>query len=122
MLRKTPLALVLICTSLAAIPVAQADKPTPARHIQTRPGFTVERVLQVRPRKGADLGSWVAMCFDDKGRIYASSEGKQGLFRVTPPAVGSDEEFKVELISDKWGHCQGMAWINGSLYVVQPAC
>jgi putative heme-binding domain-containing protein len=100
-------------------PLAQADKPTPARHIQTRPGFAVERVLQARPRKGADLGSWVAMCFDDKGRIYASAEGKQGLFRITPPALQSDEQCKVELISDKWGHCQGMAWINGSLYVVQ---
>ena len=32
-------------------------------------------------------GSWVAMCFDDKGRIYVSAERKEGMFRVTPPPL-----------------------------------
>ncbi|MSQ97269.1 MAG: hypothetical protein EXR98_22320, partial [Gemmataceae bacterium] len=98
-----------------SVPPAKPSPPqkaVPANNIQVRAGFAVERVYQV---KGATEGSWVAMCFDDKGRIYASAQGDHGLFRITPPAIGTDEECKVELVSTKWGRCQGMAWINGSL-------
>jgi hypothetical protein len=59
------------------------------------------------------------MCFDDKGRIYVSAERKEGMFRVTPPPLDGVGECKVELVSDQWGHCQGMSFINGALYVVQ---
>jgi hypothetical protein len=55
----------------------------------TRPGFAVERAYQV---KGALEGSWVAMYFDDKGRIYASSEGKQVGYR------GCYQGFRVALM------------------------
>ncbi len=41
---------------------------TPAEAIRVREGFAVELIYSV-PR---DQGSWVAMCFDDRGRIYAS--------------------------------------------------
>ncbi len=113
---KAPLTFTLFVVAVWSTSAAYAQKAVPANNIQVRAGFAVERVYQV---KGATEGSWVAMCFDDKGRIYASSEGNQGLFRITPPAIGTDEECKVELVSTKWGRCQGMAWINGSLYVVQ---
>ena len=84
------------------------------QQIQTRLGFAVEKVYAPKAQ-----GSWVAMCFDDKGRIYASAEGTQGLFRLTLPPLDGKDECKVELVSDTWGHCQGMTSINGALYVVQ---
>lgn len=82
--------------------------------IQVREGFVVERIYVPKGQ-----GSWVAMCFDDKGRIYVSAERKEGMFRVTPPPLDGVGECKVELVSDQWGHCQGMSFINGALYVVQ---
>ncbi len=113
---RTSLTFTLVAAAVWCTSTAYAQKTVPANNIQVRAGFAVERVYQV---KGATEGSWVAMCFDDKGRIYASAQGDHGLFRITPPAIGTDEECKVELVSTKWGRCQGMAWINGSLYVVQ---
>ena len=100
---KACLTFALIVVAIWTSSTAHAQKAVPANNIQVRAGFAVERVYQV---KGATEGSWVAMCFDDKGRIYASSEGNQGLFRITPPAIGTDEECKVELVSTKWGRCR----------------
>lgn len=84
--------------------------------IYIRDGFSVEPVYKV-PR---EQGSWVAMCFDDKGRIYVSDQGAR-LFRITPGTANSNkgESATVELVSDRWGYSQGMAFIQGSLYVVQ---
>lgn len=87
---------------------------TPADAIEIRDGFVVERIYSV-PR---EQGSWVAMCFDDKGRIYASDQGMR-LFRITPPAPGQTSENTVELVSDQWGFSQGMTFLHGALYVVQ---
>jgi putative heme-binding domain-containing protein len=104
--------IVLFLASLASLGEARAQ--TPASQIQVRAGFAVERVYVPKGQ-----GSWVAMCFDDKGRIYASAERNEGLFRLTPPPLDSKDECKVELVSDQWGPCQGMTFINGSLYVVR---
>ncbi len=87
---------------------------TPASAIQIHKDFAVERVYSV-PRSN---GSWVAMCFDDKGRLYVSDQGP-GLYRFTPPALGSLASGTAERVSDKWGFSQGMAFINGALYIVQ---
>ncbi|MEI7688470.1 MAG: hypothetical protein WCL32_25975 [Planctomycetota bacterium] len=59
--------IVLFLASLASLGEARAQ--TPASQIQVRAGFAVERVYVPKGQ-----GSWVAMCFDDKGRIYASAE------------------------------------------------
>ena len=91
----------------------RAEEATPADRIAIREGFAVERVLSV-PR---ELGSWVAFCFDDRGRIYASDQGPR-LFRITPPA-GAGEETLVETVSDAWGHSQGMTFLDGALYLMQ---
>ncbi len=90
------------------------EESTPASAISIHKDFQVERIYSV-PR---DQGSWVAMCFDDKGRIYASDQGPR-LFRITPSRSGIESESKVEVVSDKWGFSQGMAFINGSLYLMQ---
>ena len=92
----------------------EVSEATPASAIQVHEGFAVQRVYSV-PRA---FGSWVAMCFDNKGRMYASDQGPR-LFRYTPPGGGNGTEEKVELVSDKWGYSQGMTFINGDLYLVQ---
>ena len=105
--------LVVIACLAVAMPVA-AEEATPAEKIEIHEGFAVERLLSV-PR---ELGSWVAFCFDDRGRIYASDQGPR-LFRITPPPIGSAAEPVVEIVSEVWGHSQGMAFIHGALYSIQ---
>ena len=110
--RACLLLVVIACLAVAA-PVV-AEEATPAEKIEIHEGFAVERLLSV-PR---ELGSWVAFCFDDRGRIYASDQGPR-LFRITPPPIGSAAEPVVEIVSEVWGHSQGMAFIHGALYSIQ---
>lgn len=108
------LCLLGIVAFLAHSTIGAAEEATPAEKIEIHEGFAVERVLSV-PR---ELGSWVAFCFDARGRIYASDQGPR-LFRVTPPPIGSTAEPVVEVVSEVWGHSQGMAFIDGALYLIQ---
>ena len=109
---KCVLAIVFLFILLG--PLQAADEATPASAIHIRDGFSVERIYSV-PRSE---GSWVAMCFDDVGRLYISDQGPR-LFRVTPPGPADSAECQVELVSKEWGNSQGMTFINGALYVVQ---
>ena len=90
------------------------NQSTPASAIQVMPGFRVERLCS--------QNSWVAMCFDEHGNIYASQQG-QRIYRITPPAPGVpvEGECKVTELSAEWGsnQTQGMAFINGYLYLVR---
>ena len=85
-----------------------------ASAMQVRDGFSVERLCTQH--------SWVAMCFDDRGHLYAAEQGPK-IYRVSPPAPGVafDGEVAVEVISEVWGdgQTQGMAFINGYLYLVR---
>ncbi|MBL8800122.1 MAG: heme-binding protein, partial [Planctomycetia bacterium] len=91
-----------------------ADAPKAAGNaFQTLPGFQVERLFTV-PK--AQMGSWVCITFDHKGRLIASDQGNQGLYRVTPPKIGSNEETKVEKLDVKMTAAQGMLDAFGSLY------
>jgi putative heme-binding domain-containing protein len=78
------------------------------------PGFQVERLFTV-PKE--QLGSWVAITFDNKGRLIASDQGDKGLCRVTPPAVGSREPTKIERLKTKISSAQGMLFAFDALYV-----
>ncbi len=64
-------------------------------------------------------GSWVAMCFDDKGRMITSDQ-YGGLFRLTVPAVGSANTMatseKLKITSGVKGDTLGMGYANGLLY------
>ena len=42
---------------------------------EVQPGFQVERLFTV-PHD--ELGSWVSLTFDDKGRLIVSDEGTRG--------------------------------------------
>ena len=70
-------------------------------------GFKVEKLYQV---KSKEQGSWVAMAWDDKGRLITSDQ-YGGLFRVTLKPL------KVEALKVKMGGAQGLLWHKGALYV-----
>jgi putative heme-binding domain-containing protein len=78
------------------------------------PGFQIEKLFTV-PK--AELGSWVSITFDNKGRLIASDQGNRGLCRVTPPPIGSDELTKVEQLDVKITSAHGLLYAFGSLYI-----
>lgn len=86
---------------------------TPVEAINTLPGFKVELLYSV-PK--SDQGSWVALCSDNKGRLIASDQGRQGLFRITPGKTAEDT--KVEKLAVEIGEAQGLLYAFDSLYVV----
>lgn len=79
-----------------------------------QPGFVIDRLFTV-PRD--ELGSWVCITTDPKGRLIVSDQGDKGLFRVTPPKPGSQEETKVEKIPVNISAAQGLLYAFDSLYV-----
>ncbi|MBY0513715.1 MAG: heme-binding protein, partial [Gemmataceae bacterium] len=95
--------------------VAGPGARVPANTFVTLPGFKVEKLFTV-PK--TELGSWVCMTFDDKGRIIASDQDGKGLCRITPPKPGTTEDTKVERLGVKITAAQGMLFHKGTLYVV----
>jgi glucose/arabinose dehydrogenase len=84
------------------------------------PGFQAERLFTV-PKE--TLGSWVNIATDHKGRLIVSDQGDKGLCRITPPAIGSKDPTKVELLDLKidgkvLSGAQGLLYAFDSLYVV----
>ena len=96
------------------------------------PGFVVDKLFTV-PRD--ELGSWVCIAFDNKGRLLASDQGNMGICRITLPVVPAPrtESGQVpELRSNRgetiverldFSNCefqpsgaQGMLWAFDSLY------
>jgi len=99
----------------AAKPDAENDPKTlAAGKLELLPGFKAEMIYKV-PRE--EKGSWVSLTVDDQGRLIASSQLKH-MFRITPPAHGSDEKAKVEKIDLRIGQAQGLLYAFDSLYVV----
>jgi putative heme-binding domain-containing protein len=86
----------------------------PSGQFLVLPGFQVEHLFSV-PRD--QLGSWVSITFDDKGRLIASDQDDKGLCRITPPRIGSDEPTEVEHLTVKITGAQGMLYALGSLYL-----
>ena len=75
-------------------------------------GFEAEALLRA-PRA---RGSWVALTVDGQGRIIVAAEAEHGLSRLTERADGS---FTVEPLDLGVGGAQGLAWVNGDLYIVK---
>ncbi|MCR9247892.1 MAG: c-type cytochrome, partial [bacterium] len=61
-------------------------------------------------------GSWVSLCADDRGRLYASDQSR-GLYRITP-ASGIGEESTIERVEVELDGAQGLCWFEGALYAV----
>lgn len=96
------------------------DSGTPRDTFNLLPGFQVEKLFTVPKEK---LGSWVNITSDPKGRLIVSDQGDLGFCRITPPAIGSQGETKVEKLDIKFGDkqmsgAQGLLWAFDSLYVV----
>lgn len=78
------------------------------------PGFQVEKLYTVPKEK---YGSWVAITTDPKGRLICSDQEKKGLYRITPPKIGSDELTQVELLDIPLTAAQGLLFAFGNLYI-----
>ncbi len=72
------------------------------------PSFKAELVRSAQP--GED--SWVAMAFDEQGRLTLAKE-KKGLLRLTLSGSGDQ---KVEVIDDELLECRGLLYAHGSLF------
>jgi putative heme-binding domain-containing protein len=62
------------------------------------------------------FGSWVALCADDQGHLYASDQAR-GLYRITP-AKAAGELTTLERVDVDLAGCQGLCWFRGALYAV----
>lgn len=79
------------------------------------PGFQIERLFVV-PKE--ELGSWVVLATDHKGRLLASDQGDKGLVRITPAPLDGQGETLVEKIPVPITAAQGLLWAFDALYVV----
>jgi putative heme-binding domain-containing protein len=103
--------------ALGCLSTLHAQTPTPAATpvsaIKIKEGFKVELLYSVPLEKE---GSWVASCFDDKGRLIESDQyGK--LYRLTLPE-GGQGQVKIEDIPVEFGEAQGLLYTNNALYAV----
>ena len=95
-------------------PAIGENKATPISRIKVAKDFKVELLYSV---PGAEQGSWVNLCADDKGRILASDQ-YGGLYRFTPPAPGQPLDPKnIEKLATEIRAVNGMAFAFGALYV-----
>jgi putative heme-binding domain-containing protein len=100
---------------------ATGSESAPTRDVfNLLPGFQVERLFTV-PKD--ELGSWVNITCDPKGRLIVSDQGNLGLCRITPPPIGSQEPTQVERLEIRFGDklmsgAQGLLYAFDSLYVV----
>jgi len=90
--------------------------------IRLQPGFKIEHLLSPSDE---NIGSWVSMTFDDKGRMICSDQ-YGGLYRLTIPAAGAEsvkpqiEKLKFGKGADTLGigNAHGMLYAFNSLYVM----
>ncbi|MEQ1859219.1 MAG: c-type cytochrome [Chthoniobacteraceae bacterium] len=95
-------------------PAIGENKATPISRIKTLKGFKVELLYSV---PGGDQGSWVNLCADDKGRIYASDQ-YGGLYRFPAPAQGQSlDAAKIEKVPADIRAVNGMVFAFGALYI-----
>ncbi|MFM8634259.1 MAG: c-type cytochrome [Planctomycetia bacterium] len=79
-------------------------------------GFRVERLFVV-PKD--ELGSWVVLAVDPKGRLIASDQREKGLVRITPAPHDGSGETVVERIPAPVTGAQGLLWAFDALYAVR---
>jgi putative heme-binding domain-containing protein len=107
---------------VATMPVRDADSDADATAagdfgapFSVPAGFVVERLFAV-PKD--ELGSWVCLTTDPKGRLIASDQGDKGLVRITPAPLDGSGVTKVERIPVPVTSAQGLLWAFDALYVV----
>ncbi len=91
-----------------------ANTATPVSRIKAPEGFQVELLYSV---PGGDQGSWVALCHDDKGRIFAADQ-YGGLYRFPAPAAGAVlDPSTIEKVPADIRAVNGMTFAFGALYL-----
>ncbi len=95
-------------------PAIGENKATPISRIKVAKDFQVELIYSV---PGVEQGSWVNLCVDPKGRIYASDQ-YGGLYRFTPPPPGGTlTQDQIEVVPADIRAVNGMLWAFDALYV-----
>lgn len=134
--KKHPSLTIVLAALLMASACQTEDKETEqvelkpkVEKINVAPDFVVEHLYSPSENK---KGSWVAMTFDDKGRMITSDQ-YGSLYRINIPEIGSDtlttEPERLKLPGDEWkddttqtkvgmGYAQGLLWAFNSLYVM----
>jgi putative heme-binding domain-containing protein len=122
-------ALVLIGTSWISMQEAASIRPilddSKADKLKLLPGFKAEHLYSPSDNK---QGSWVAMTFDDKGRMITSDQ-YGFLYRLELPPIGSGaQQPKIEKLNVGnlqpgdttvgMGYAQGLLYAFNSLYVM----
>ncbi|NCX99193.1 MAG: heme-binding protein, partial [Planctomycetia bacterium] len=95
--------------------VLAGEAKTASQPFAVPPGFAVERLFVV-PRE--ELGSWVSLAVDGKGRLIAGDQGDKGLVRISPAPLDGSGETIVEKIPAPITGAQGLLWAFDALYVV----
>jgi putative heme-binding domain-containing protein len=108
-------------------PESQTAKNPKLDKLKVLPDFKAEHLYS--PSEN-NQGSWVAMAFDDKGRLITSDQ-YGALYRLTLPAFGSNEKTKIEKLAVQhagspadttkqitMGFAQGLLYAFNSLYVM----
>ncbi len=109
-----PLFLLAAAASFAAEGPANENKATPPSRIKVAKGFAVELLYSV---PAAEQGSWVSLCTDDKGRIYAGDQ-YGAIYRFAPPAAGQPlDPATIEKVPAAIKAADGMLWAFGALWV-----
>ncbi len=105
---------VLAVVGLFSMPTFAEEGATPVGRINVPPGFEVELLYSVPIE---EQGSWVAMTFDDKGRMIVSDQyGK--LYRVTVPAIGTEDDIQIKPLNIDIGMAHGLLYAFDSLYAM----
>ncbi|MBP7949335.1 MAG: DUF1080 domain-containing protein [Verrucomicrobiales bacterium] len=88
----------------------------PPEKITVPPGFKVD--LLYSPLKETE-GSWVSLCADPQGHLFASGQYDEGLVRITLPAAGdATNAIHVEKLPVELSSAQGLCWAFDSLYAL----
>ena len=124
----TVIALVSLCFITLKKPFRRSANDPRIEKLKLQEGFNAEHLYSP---SDAGNGSWVAMTFDDHGRMITSDQYGY-LYRVTIPPIGSDtntnkikvEKLEIKTTNDtgyskiKMGFAHGLLYAFNSLYVM----
>lgn len=92
--------------------MAAEPRATSPEAIHIRDGFAVELLHSAEPEDG----SWISICFDDRGRLIAARDDA-GIMRVTLPTGDSPLSREYLKNTEPLKHCRGVLYAHNSLYV-----
>jgi len=112
--------ILLAASSYTVFKYVNTSEDSEVVHIKVPEGFAAEHLYS--PSEN-NKGSWVSMCFDDKGRMLASDQ-YGGIYRLTIPRIGEKmdtnkiEKIWIENDTLNFGAAHGLLYAFNSLYVM----